>query len=155
KMGPDERNDLLCEAAMRTGSGTPEPNLLVSLDARQSPGFIDNLKQKVADPLRSQLNATIDNAVLRQRYLDIFPTNSTPDPQATLQTAARATTIVGKMFEKLADDNVKAGKKYAAWVTRVGLIFWGLVELAAPKSIWNLLFRYWLQLLYLVELILV
>src|SRR5262249_20453503 len=30
-----------------------------------------------------------------------------------------------------------------------------LVELAAPKSIWNLLSRYWLQLLYLVELILV
>ena len=155
KMGRDERNDLLCEAAMRTGSGTKEPNLLVSLDAGQSPGFVDNLKLKATDTLRSQLDSKIDNAALRQRYLDIFATNSTPDPQSTLKTAARATTIMGKMFEKLADDNVKAGKKYAAWVTRVGLIFWGLVELAAPKSIWNLLFRYWLQLLYLVELILV
>jgi len=155
KMGPDERNDLLSEAIMRTGSGTAEPNLLVSLDSTQSPGFIDNLKRKVTGPLKGQLDGTIDNAVLRQRYLDIFATNSTPDPQSTLKTAARATTIVGKMFEKLADDNVKAGKKYAAWVTRVGLVFWGLVELAAPKSIWNLLFRYWLQLLYLVEVILV
>ncbi len=155
KMGPDERNDLLCEAAMRTGSGTKEPNLLVSLDAGGSPGFIDNLKRKATSDLRSQLDSKIDNAVLRQHYLDIFATNSSPDPQSTLKTAARATTILGKMFEKLADDNVKAGKKYAAWVTRVGLVFWGLVELAAPKSIWNLLFRYWLQLLYLVELILV
>ncbi|HEV8590059.1 MAG TPA: patatin-like protein [Pyrinomonadaceae bacterium] len=154
-MGVQERHDLLCEAAMRTGSGNAEPNLLVSLDARQNPGFIDNLKGKVIDPLKGQLDAKIDNAAVRQRYLDIFATNRNPDPQSTLKTAARATTIVGKMFEELSNDYAKSGQKFAAWITRAGLIFWGLVELAAPKSIWNLLFRYWLKLLYLVEVILI
>jgi hypothetical protein len=59
------------------------------------------------------------------------------------------------MLEELSDDYLSSGKKYAAWITRVGQVGWGLVELAAPRSIWNLLFRYWLKLLYLIELILV
>jgi patatin-related protein len=146
-MTPKKRDALLCEAAMRTGSGKAEPKLLVS--------FIENLKRDLAEPLKSELDRLIVNNQLEQHYDDIYAINSTPDPKSTLTTAGRATTILGKMFEKVADDNVKAGKRYAAWVTRAGLIFWGLVELATPKSIWNILFRYWLKLLYLVELILV
>ena len=152
--GVEERQDLLCEALMRTGSGQPEPNLLVQVGTGQS-GFIDNLKNNAGADLQAQLNAKIDNATLRDRYLDVFAKNSKPDTKSTLETATRATTIVGKMFEDLADDYATNGKKYAAWITRIGQVGWGLVELAAPQTIWNLLFHYWLKLLYLIELILI
>lgn len=154
KMTDEERMNLLSEAAMRTGDGQSKPDLLVSLDPIRNPGFIDNLK-KVKGPLKAKLDAKIDDQLLRRHYIKVFDEHSRPNPQSTLRTVARATTITGKIFEKLADDYVSSGKRVAAWITRVGLILWGLVELATPKSIWNLLFRYWLQLLYLVELVLI
>jgi len=161
-MGVKESKDLLCESLMRTNSGNAEPNLLTTAAAGQNPGFIDKLKvhtdklkASLDVPSQKDLNAKINKNLLRQHYLDVFPTHSHPDPQHTLETAARATTIAGKIFEKLADDYFDAGKKFAAWVTRGGLVFWGLVELSTPKSIWNLLFRYWLKVLYLIELIMI
>jgi patatin-related protein len=75
------------------------------------------------------------------------------DPKTTLRSAARATTVTGKMLEGLADDYRSAAKPAAAWVTRIGLVFWGLVEVAVPRSFASLLFRYWLQLLYLSSVI--
>jgi patatin-related protein len=154
RMPDEERNDLLAEAAMRTNSGQAEPNLLVSLDPKKNPGFVDNLK-KVDPDLKARLDASISNTALRQHYLNVFANNSRPDPESTLKTVARATTITGRIFEKLADDYATEGKKAAAWITRLGLILLGLVELAAPHSIWNLLSRYWLKLLYLIELIMI
>ncbi len=153
--GVEERQDLLCETLMRTGSGEPEPNLLVQVGTGQSGGFIDNLKNNAGADLRQKLDAKIDNPALRDHYLEIFAKNSKPEPTSTLETATRATTIVGKMFENLAGDYSTNGKKYAAWITRIGQVGWGLVELAAPKTIWNLLFQYWVKLLYLIELILI
>ena len=154
-MGVEERQDLLCEALMRTSSGKPEPNLLVQVGPGQSGGFIDNLKNNAGPDLQRQLHETINNATLRDHYLDVFAKNSKPDTKSTLETSTRATTIVGKMFENLADDYATNGKKYAALITRIGQVGWGLVELASPKTIWNLLFHYWLKLLYLIELILI
>jgi patatin-related protein len=154
-MGVEERRDLLCEALMRTSSGKPEPNLLVQVSPSQSGGFIDNLKNNAGPDLQRQLDETINNATLRDHYLDVFAKNSKPDTKSTLETSTRATTIVGKMFENLANDYATNGKKYAALITRIGQVSWGLVELASPKTIWNLLFHYWLKLLYLIELILI
>jgi hypothetical protein len=154
-LGDEERQNLLSEALMRTNSGQPEANLLVQVGAGAGGGFINNLKNNAPLGLRTDLNAKIDNGKLRDHYLNVFPVNSKPNPQSTLETATRATTIFGKMLEELSDDYLSSGKKYAAWITRVGQVGWGLVELAAPRSIWNLLFRYWLKLLYLIELILI
>ena len=154
-MSDKERYDLLSEAAMRTSSHQPEANLLVSENPANNPGFVDNLKKVTDAALRSSLDRKINNADLRQHYLDVFSANSRPCPETTLRTVARATTIFGRIFENLADDYYANGKKAAAWITRLGLIFWGTVELATPKSIWNLLFRYWVKLLYLIEFILI
>ena len=154
-LGVEERHNLLSEALMRTGSGQPEPNLLVQVGAGQGAGFIDNLKNNAPANLQQELNAKIDNGSLRDHYLNVFPVNSKPDAKSTLETVTRATTIVGKMFEDLANDYSSSGKQYAAWITRLGQVGWGLVELAAPRTIWNLLFHYWLKLLYLIELILI
>lgn len=58
------------------------------------------------------------------------------------------------MLEGLADKYYKQSKSIA-WMTRLSQIFWGLVIVAVPGSILNLLFRHWLKLLYTFELLLI
>lgn len=76
-------------------------------------------------------------------------------PTATmLQVAARGSKVFGKMLEGIADAH-RVNNKRVAWFTRLTGLFWGLVEVAVPGSISNLVFRHWLKLLYLFEALLV
>jgi patatin-related protein len=146
-LGPRERNELLAESLMRTKSGKAEPELLTN--------FISTLKNNTSDPdLRRLLDDLIDEAVLRQRYLDIFDERSRLAPEETLRSAARATTVVGLMLAAVSADN-EAASKYVAWIARLGQIFWSLVEVAVPRSIPNLVFHHWIKLLYLFEVLLI
>jgi hypothetical protein len=45
--------------------------------------------------------------------------------------------------------------KRVVWVTRLAQLFWGLVHVAIPGSIANLVFHHWLKLLYLFEFLLI
>ncbi len=38
--------------------------------------------------------------------------------------------------------------KFTMWISRVGQIFLGLVEVSVPDSLRSLVFRHWLKLLY-------
>ena len=74
-----------------------------------------------------------------------------PDREKLLRVTARATTVIGKLLEGLTSRYHTAGRRAAAWITRLGSVLWGLVEVAVPRSLWSEGFRYWLQLLYLFE----
>lgn len=146
-LGPTERKDLLVESLMRTKSGKEEADKLT--------GLLNKLKTNTSDPeLRNMLAELIDENEVRQHYLDIFAERSKLAPEQTLRSAARATTIVGKMFSAVSAD-YEAGSKYVAWIARLGQIFWALVEVAVPRSLPNLIFRYWVKLLYLFEVLLI
>jgi len=142
KAGPDEAKDLLCEAGMRTRSGNP--------DAKLISGFIDNLKTYDAT---GQLNA-LDGKELRQHYLDTFATRSRLQPESTLKITSRATTVLGKMLSALSQKH-NVDSSMVAWIARVGQVLSGLVEVAVPRSMPSLMFRYWLKLLYLFEVLLI
>jgi patatin-related protein len=72
------------------------------------------------------------------------------DPESAVRLISRGTAITGKMLDGLSDDyQSKPGKSVAAWLSRIGAIFWSTVTVAVPRSIGNLLFQYWLGLLYL------
>jgi hypothetical protein len=47
------------------------------------------------------------------------------------------------------------GRRQAAWLARFGRLFWGLVEVAVPRSLVGEIFRYWLILLYFFEVFLI
>lgn len=79
--------------------------------------------------------------------------NRQPNPEATLRSAARATTVIGKMLGGLST-RYPVGSP-AALLTRFGQVAWGLVEVAVPRSAWNLISRYWLQLVYMFEVFLI
>jgi len=143
KAGANEAKDLLCEAGMRTRSGNAEAKLIS--------GFINNLKTYDS---AGRLNTLVDEKVLRQHYLDTFPTRSKLNPESTLKTTSRATTVLGKMLNALSNKR-NVDSSLVAWIARVGQLLSGLVEVAVPRSMPSLVFRYWLKLLYLFEVLLI
>src|ERR1700759_3373693 len=68
-----------------------------------------------------------------------------PDPLVSARTVTRSTTIVGLMLEDLGDKR-KGWKSPGGMLARFGSIVWGLVELAAPHSLGEVLFQYWIVL---------
>ena len=142
KAGANEAKDLICEAGMRTRSGNAEPNLITQ--------FIENLKTY---DVAGQLKTLIDDKAFRQHYVDTFPARSKLDPESTVKIAARATTVIGKMLERLSSSR-GASTKPALWIARLGQIIWSMVEVAVPRSLSNLIFRHWLKLIYFLEALL-
>ena len=143
KKGANEAQDLLCEAGMRPGSRKPDADLISQ--------FIGNLKGYDRAGL---LDALVQEEVLRQHYLDTFPTRSKLNPEPTLKLTSRATTVIGKMLSALSKKR-NVDSSMVAWIARVGQLLSGMVEVAVPRSMPSLVFRYWLKLLYLFEVLLI
>jgi len=151
KIGANEAKDLICEAGMRTRSGNAEPNLITQL--------IDNLKTydgagALSVQIDGKVNNLIDNNAFRQHYVDTFPVRSKLDAESAVKTAARATTVIGKMLEGLSSSR-NVSTKPSLWIARLGRIFWALVEVAVPRSFPELLFRHLLKLIYFLEALMI
>lgn len=151
KIGAIEAKDLICEAGMRTRSGNAEPNLITQ--------FIANLEKydgvkTLTTQVDGKVNSLIDNKAFRQHYVDTFPVRSRLDPESTIKTAARATTVIGKMLEGLSSSR-NVSTKPSLWIARLGQIFWALVEVAVPRSFPELFFRHLLKLIYFLEALMI
>jgi patatin-related protein len=147
-MGNEERQALLAESLMRTRTRKSESN--------QLDDFIRRLRDNSAsDPkLNERLKELINPNELRQYYEDNFRTRSKLEPESALRSAARATTVIGKILESMSKTR-GINRKYSVWIIRLGQIFWSLVEVAVPRSFPDLIFRHWLKLVYFLELLLV
>lgn len=147
-MGKKERNALLAESMMRTRTRKAESG--------QLDDFIRRLRENsTSDPqLNQRLQELIDPNELRDYYEDNFRTRSKLEPESTLRSAARATTVVGKILDSMSRKR-GVNSKYSMWIIRLGQIFWSLVEVAVPQSFPDLIFRHWLKLVYFLELLLV
>ena len=147
-LGEEERHALLAEALMRTRTRKSEPN--------QLDDFIGRLSANCSsDPnLQKCVKELINRNELRQFYEDNFRTRSKLEPESTLRSAARATTVVGKILDSLSTRR-GVSSKYSMWIVRLGRIFWALVEVAVPRSFPDLIFRHWLKLVYFLEVLLI
>jgi patatin-related protein len=147
-MGEQERLMLLAESMMRTRTRKAEAE---ELDA-----FIGRLfTHSAGNPdLNRKLRQLIKPNELRQFYEDSFRTRSKVQPESALRSAARATTVIGKILGSLSQSR-GVDKKYSVWIIRLGQIFWSLVEVAVPRSFPDLLFRHWLKLVYFLEALLI
>lgn len=142
----NEVNDLLIESLMRTKSGREDRDGLTA--------FVEKLKSGATVEQRAQLDRKIDNGKIRERYFSEFEKRSKPQRQQAIENVARSTTVVGEMLTDMANQ-YKVSNKVACWLTRIGRISWGLLEVSVPQSMSNLFFNYWVQLLYLSELLLI
>jgi hypothetical protein len=113
---------------------TPRP----PLSYHASTAMLDNLRQALRD------NATPVGAAPSPQ----------PDPAFTVRSAARSAEIVGHMMDAMSD-KYAVMKNPAAFFVKMGRITWALVEAAIPRSVANLLMRYWFTLLLIVEIVMI
>ena len=148
-LGQFELHDLLVESFMRTRTGNADDEALKTLSC-----FLGNLKSHCSPDLKVALDARIRDADVRDYYRKVFKERSRLEPEPTLRTVARATTIVGDLLSGISKD-YNVNDRYAGWIARLGTIFWGFVEVAVPNSLPHLLFRHWLKLLYTFEVLMI
>ena len=159
------RQELINEAHTAILKEELKPQSLLALKStmseallRASTGLsVNEAIGKALEPLESSVVKTRLEEIMRlsltdDELLDFmkkgYEVNRQLDPKPMLNSMSRATQIIGKMFENIADANALDGKQLA-WIARLGQVFWGLVTVAVPHSIANLLIFHWLKLLYL------
>jgi hypothetical protein len=59
---------------------------------------------------------------------------------------ARATAVTGAMLEAIAEKR-RLSRRPFAYLTLVGRVFWEFVEVASPRTLSEIIFVYWLQVL--------
>ena len=139
---------LMSDALMRAGAGDPLgetiDKLVKDLDSGSS--------------VSTRLQAIMRNSLNDEEFLKFVATgyevNRKTDAKTMLRAMSRSTQVIGKVFEDIANQNALDGKSLA-WIARFGQIFWGLVEVAVPGSIKNLMMMHWLKLLYVFEVLLI
>jgi patatin-related protein len=144
-MGSEEKYDLLVEPFMRPDNGKPDPESLSK--------FTVALKKNAGDRVREKLDEEFSDKALRDHYLSKFKTNKSLEPESTFKNASRATTVLGKVLTGISNQKSVPGRKYIPVITNAGAFFLWLVEAAIPRSFFNLIFRYWVKLLYLFEVV--
>jgi hypothetical protein len=143
-----ELSRLMSDALVRVTAGESIPNAIDQV-----------LAQTVADaPLRKRLQTIMFTALEDQELLtfmkDGYEVNRKLESKPILRVLSRSTQVIGHMFEDIANQNSLDGKSLA-WIARLGQMFWGLVEVAVPDSLLNLLVFHWLRALYLFEVLLI
>jgi patatin-related protein len=73
-------------------------------------------------------------------------TNEALAPATTLDLLGRSTSIVRRLLGNVAEQRGLEKNIVVAWTLRLLAVIWGVVELAIPKSLSQILFGYWLQL---------
>jgi patatin-related protein len=110
------------------------------------------------EQLRARLGSAIDAGLKNDKLLAFikssYEVNRDLDPKIVLRSIARSTQVIGKMFEDMANQHQLEGRGLA-WISRLGQFFWGLVEVAVPGSLLNLLFFHWLKIVYAFEIFLI
>jgi len=136
---------LVSEALVRASAGEPMESAVAKVT--------EQLKKDV--PVRAKLEAIIRGSLDNEDLLEFirigYEVNRKLDPKPMLRSISRSTQIIGKVFENVANANQLDGKSLA-WIARLGQLFWGLVEIAVPNTIRNMLFNHWLSVIYAFEI---
>jgi hypothetical protein len=158
-----EKRDALIKQAHRAiiteELGVEDTSELLDLLKNMTRKQQETLQDKLEDPrVKFALGTylTKKDAVLyfKEQFVKDYQSTFQFDNQNLVVDAARGSKVFGKMLEGYADKHQIKNKRLA-WVTRLTQVFWGLVEVAIPDSIPNLVLNYWLQLLYLFEFLIV
>jgi hypothetical protein len=137
---------LLVDAIIRSGTNAQSERDLLAL-----------VQADTGAQINPKLEAILRACLNEKQLVDFFKTkyqvDRTPNPKTLLQSLSRATRVIGKIIEEIADRHGQ--KSSVSWAARLGQVFWGLVTVAVPGSILNLMFRHWMKVLYTFEVILI
>lgn len=143
----EELQELLADSLVKTSAGLPMREVVEQVTRDASEATIKN-----------KLSAVLGNCLDRESAYDYlknhYSVEKRLEPKDLLRMVSRSTKVTGDIFESIAAKHGQTGGRLR-WISRFGQIFWGLVEVAAPNSFWNLLFHHWLMLLYFFEIVLI
>ncbi len=119
---------------------------------------IDKILKPVDDEVVRQRLTSVMTTCLQGDQLyafmrDYYEVNRKFEPEPTLKVLGRATRVIGSILDDISKKN-NVENKMTRWISRVGQIFLGLVQVSVPDSLAALLFRHTLKLLYFFEVLL-
>ena len=151
----DELRGKLAESLIKVSAGLPVREVIEKVTASADDEAVKNKLNAIlgtlfdsniaADKTESQIYEYVNNYYQYEEKLE---------PKEVLRVISRSTKVTGDIFEGIAEEKAHAGSQMR-WLARLGQIFWGLVEVAAPGSFWNMLVNHWLYILYLFEVVLI
>lgn len=143
----DSFKNSIVTALTLAGTEAIEQNAVDKIVSSLTTGVIKN-------QLGEALTTCLSKEEIFTSVINDYEVNRQLEPKPTLNMISRATQVGGKILEDIAEKQAQAGDRLS-WISRLGSIFWGLLTVAAPNSLPNLLFLYWLKLLYLFEAVLI
>jgi hypothetical protein len=134
---------VMSEALLRASTG-------MSIDAALN----ESLKPLKDDPTKAGIEEIVRLSIGDDQLVNFvsesYRFKRDLEPRALLESISRSTQIIGKMFEDMAEASGFEGNRLA-WIARLGKVFWGLIEVAVPNSLLNMLVFHWLTVLYIFE----
>ena len=134
---------VMSEALLRASTG-------MSIDA----ALDETLKPLKEDPTQAGIEEIVRGSLGDDQLVNFvsesYRFKRDLEPRSLLESMSRSTQIIGKMFEDMAEASGFESKRLT-WIARMGRVFWGLVEVAIPNSLLNMLMFHWLKVLYFFE----
>jgi hypothetical protein len=130
-----------------------EPTLNAAFDglwAKLAPADEQQRRTRMALALK----AVLGDAGLVEYVRRYYEVNRKLDTAATMKTGARALTITGRILEE-SEKHYRMKGSRMVWVTRGGRALQVLLTISTPGDLPHMVFRHWLGLLYLFELLIV
>ncbi len=143
----EELRGLLAHSFINAGAGIEIKDVVGKIAG-------DVADDAVKTRLTAVLRTCFDNDEIVNFVREHYEVERKTEPKDILRVISRATQVTGNIFEGIADKHGQSGDNMR-WLSRLGQIFWGLVEVAAPNTIWNKFFQHWLKLFYAFEVILI
>ena len=100
------------------------------------------------------LKAVLGDASMLEYVRRYYAVDRQLDTKSTLNTGARALTITGRVLEDI-EKNHQTQWTRMVWLTRSGRAFQVLLTISTPGGLEQAVFRHWLGLLYVFELVII
>jgi len=150
-----ELRGVLAESLIKVSAGLPLRDVIGKVTEKTNDEAVKNQLNAV---LGSLFASSIAEGKTESEIYDFvknyYQYEEKLEPKDLLRVISRSTKVTGDIFEGIADQKAQAGSQMR-WIARLGQVFWGLVEVAAPNSFFNMLFTHWLYILYLFEVVLI
>jgi patatin-related protein len=145
-----KRTELLLRAWLEILKEKLDPVNLSSLREQLGGAWeeFDNSPQPSAEAMQKM------QANLRSFFERNYTLNLDFSPQASLNALGRSIEVLGGWLDGLGE-KYKGTETPAFWLSRLGRIFLGVLQVAIPGSLPRLFFQHWVKILYLFELFLI
>jgi len=150
-----ELRGVLAESLIKVSAGLPLREVVAKVTEKTTDEAVKNQLNAVLGTLfESTLAEGKTESEIYNFVNKYYQYEEKLEPKDLLRVISRSTKVTGDIFEGIAEEKSQAGSRLR-WIARLGQVFWGLVEVAAPNSFFNMLFTHWLYILYLFEVVLI